>query len=109
MDKIESLRSIVLQSANIEDLYYADVELTEIRGFLYKDIALAQTNFEQMDLKKDLSLVNTLIGICRERQKTEKDKTARFNHNFRMAAKEMLERGTYAAIYDAALKPRNKR
>ena len=102
MQELESLKETVLNSQDKNELYLAEVQLTEISSRLHKAIKLADTTIEQVEHKGNLSLATSLIGICRERQSEVGNWANKVNYNFRMAAKTMLKSETYKAIWEKA-------
>lgn len=105
---LQEIRQQVLESEDINKLRVLELDLTQMAGGLYKAVQLAETTIEQIERKGDLSMVNTLIGICRDRQAEIKDIGGRLNYCFRMAAKAMLESKTYNEINEKAKQPRQQ-
>jgi hypothetical protein len=99
-------KEMVLKSENINDLYDTEVKLTEYSGELHNCIGVAEFPADRNRYKTTLTMVTTLLGICRERQTEVRDQTNRFNYNFRMAAETILSSTTYKYISDKAKMPR---
>lgn len=106
MQDLQQLKQIVLTSQDKDELYLAEIELTELSSSLHKAIRLSEFASDQGEHKGNLSLATALIGICRERQQEMGNLANRINYNFRMAAKLMLKKETYEAIWQKSQLPR---
>lgn len=105
---LKETRQSVMTAETITQLYELELDLTEHIGVLHKSVMLSDTTIEQSEKKADLSMANALLGICRERQAEIKDTGNRLNYCFRMAAKAMLTKETYASILGKAHLPRQE-
>jgi len=105
-ESLSNIKNIVLNSQDKNELYAAEIDLAEIVSDLYKKIAACYNYKAKVDIKGELSIANTLLDVCRERQKEIKDLSGRLNYNFRMAAKVMLCNDTYERILQQAAFPR---
>lgn len=102
MTNIESLQDDVLDSYDVAELRECEMELQDMAGNLYKAIELAETQLDAIEYKSQLSKVNSLINICKDRQKEVNNENNRVNYNFRVASKKMLTKSTYEEIYAKA-------
>ena len=105
---LQKTKISVMSTDQVFDLYNIEIELVEYIGDLHRSIIMCETNIEGSEYRAKLSLANTLLSICRERQGEMKDFGARINYNFRMAAKGMLKKEIYSKIYEAAKMPRRE-
>lgn len=105
---LKETRQSVMTAETITQLYEIELDLTEHIGILHKGVMTADTTFEQSDVKSNLSMANTLLAICRERQSEVRDLGNRLNYNFRMASKSMLTKDTYENIMRKAHLPRQE-
>lgn len=106
-ERINRIKDQIMETILIDDLYLMEIDLAEIISNLYKDIAECRDKNQAHEHKKNLTMANTLIGICRDKQVTLKDRANSINYNFRMAAKTMLLPETYNRIFEAAKMPRS--
>lgn len=106
MQKLKDLKGVVLNSQDKNELYLAEVELTEIINSQHTAIKLADTKMEVGEHIGNLNMAQTLVGICKERQSEVGNLANKINYNFRMAAKLMLSKETYDKIYMQANLPR---
>lgn len=105
-DKLTGLKETVLNSQDKQELFVAEVELTELIGSFHKSIKLSETEMDKCDQKSYLGLADSLLGICRDRQKEVGMLDNKINYNFRTAAKVLLKKETYDRIYSYAQMPR---
>lgn len=106
-EKINQFKQQIIDAFLVDDLYLIEIELADIISDLYKQISICRNRNESDDYKRNLTMANTLIGICRDKQLTLRDKANALNYNFRMAAKTMLLPETYNKIFEAAKLPRS--
>lgn len=106
MNRLNELRTIVLESESAQELTLMELELTEMISGLYAKVSDSRSKAEANEHKANLSMANTLIRICREKGNGLRDKNNRLNYNFRMAAKDMLTPETFKKIMDKAHLPR---
>lgn len=106
-ERIKVIKDQIITALIIDDLYIIEIELTEIISSLYKSISECRDVSKLNAFKTDLTMANTLIGICRDKQATIKDRSNSMNYNFRMAAKTILVPETYNRIFEAAKIPRS--
>src|SRR4030095_11374878 len=102
MQELQRLKEAVLNSQDKNELYLAEVELTEINSRLHKSYRLTENDIEQTELRGGMSLCASLIGICKERQSEVGNWANKINYNFRMAARVMLKPATYKKIWEKA-------
>lgn len=115
MKSLTDLKKIVLESQDKNELYSAEIELTELISELYAKVAGARNASDKIKFKGELSVTNTMRDVCKDRQvelKTqlsrEADAANRQNYNFRMAAKSMLTKETYEKIWLMSSIPRKE-
>lgn len=112
---IGELKKIVLESQDRNELYNAEVELTELMAGYYTTLSQAFSESTKIKTKGELSLATTLKEICKERQvevkrKQEDDNNLsnKLNYNFRMAARQALTKETYQRLWSLAQLPRKE-
>lgn len=115
MKTIADLKEIVLKAQDKDELYIAEIDLQELIADLYSKIETTYNAATKVRYKGELSVANSLIGICRERQNevAKKQQDARnsdnrHNYNFRMAAKSVLTKATYEKISQLAILTRGE-
>lgn len=115
MRSITDLKKIVLESQDKNELYSAEIELTEMISNLYAKVENARNSAYKVQYKGELSVAISIKDVCRDRQselreQASKDADAhnRMNYNFRMAAKAMLTKETYENILVRAALPRKE-
>lgn len=105
---LKQTRQSIMAAETVEPLYEIELDLVELIGTLHKGIMMADSNFEQSEVKSNLSMANALLNICKDRQADVRDTGNRLNYNFRMAAKTMLSKETYQSIMDKSFLPRKE-
>lgn len=108
MIDLKSLREKVMSAEELHELFNLELDLTEYKTKQHTSFHQSQTQHEQTEIKGNLSMLTTLLEICRERQSEIKDVNAKLNYHFRMAAKTMLEKQTYDSIMLKAQLPRKE-
>ena len=100
---IEELQDIAMLSKDIDEVRECFNALSNRSASLYESLPTVQTNIEAHKIKADLTRTNNLLEICRDRMYEVKNTTRQLDHNFRLAAREMLKKETYDKIKEMAL------
>ena len=115
MNSLADLKKIVLESEDKNELYSAEIELTEIISDLYAKVANAYNAGQKIKYKGELSVAITIRDVCKDQQaelrrklSQEADAANRQNYNFRMAAKSILTKETYEKIWAMSTIPRKE-
>lgn len=108
-DRLQELKVLVVEVDDTTELYRMDIQLTELMGKLHISHRTAESNLEQSEIKGDLALANSLLSILRDRISDAKNTNNRLNHNFRMHAKNMLDKSTFKEIMNAAIAGHSKK
>ncbi len=112
---MEDLQNKILHSQDLDDLYELQLALDKDISQGYRNVALAQTNFEKIDAKGNLTMLYSMRDILlsripdlKEEMKSGNNKENRLNYNFRMAAKVVLTKSTFEKIMQLATQTRQE-
>lgn len=105
---LKQIRDSIMTADEVNHLYELEIDLVEFVGILHERVSMAESRMEQSEAKSELSMANTLLAICRDKQSEVKDVGAKLNYNFRMAAKKMLKAESYKQIFEASFVPRRE-
>ena len=95
---MDSIENEVLETNDINRIYRLKLDLTATSSRLYKSIHIAQSENEKVDLKVELSRVNALLEIIKDRKSSVADRFNSINYNFKQAAKLVLPKEKFLRI-----------
>ncbi len=115
MIDIEQAQQEILQSDQLSRLYEIQIELSKLIKNAHHQNLTADTIMEQSEAKGNLGIYHSMLDILQNRvqelkeiAKDERNEQGRLNYNFRMAARNVLEKKTYQAIMDLAMQTRRE-
>jgi hypothetical protein len=108
-EKAREIQRQIMEEDEPDAMYDILIDLQFEVSALHKRMNGAETVTEQSDMKGQLSILYSLIEVCQNRMNDIRDINGRMNHNFRMAAKDVLDKETYRKIWNEARKPRQKK
>lgn len=97
MDKsLTELKQIILNTDSSEELFAANLDLTEKVNGLYQ--LLKSGAYDESYVYGEINIAKTLRKICEKKIETMNSEQHRMNHNFRMLAKSYLSEKDYQLL-----------
>lgn len=106
MEDLKRIEAIVMEGDDLTEMHHVRLELDDIVHELYIKIDNEYSKHDKIELKAKLTKANSLKEILRDRVRMQATKEAKKNYNFRLAARDMLQKKTYEAILKMARLPR---
>lgn len=110
---IEQIQQEILLETEFSRLYEIQINLSRLIKNTHKQILIAKTKIEKSEAKGNLGIYQSMLEVLQHRisdlkqnDRLKKNNQGRINHNFRLAAKIVLQKATYKEIMELAIKTR---
>ena len=105
---LSETRKTVLASTEVVELYGIELDIIDFINSQYQEMLTHPSIERKRELKSNAKYADALLFICRTRQDEVRNSNNRLNHNFRMAAKQILSKADFNKINELAYLPRKK-
>jgi len=108
MKNIDDIKSVVLNTEDIKDLYEVQIDITEHLSQKHDSRSWHEKgSTEYVRISGEIALLYSLLEICKDRINKWNDIEGKCNYNFRMAARMVLTKDTYEKVSALAKLPRD--
>jgi hypothetical protein len=110
MINLDELQDKILSEQCTDKLYRIQIDLSRMIRNAKVQKELAETIMEQSEAGGNLGVYYSMLEVVhgrieklKQEAKDDRDYNGRLNHNFRLAAKNVLKKDTYAKIMELAM------